>query len=182
MKDIVMNIEDLVTLIALVVFITGILTMCFIGHVHEKEKLYYKDGHEDKDEHIEDEDAVYEKPVLRKLSREEIEAIHKRGHITPEEQVKEWEDLDLCVPGDAIGSAGWRCKKFHNCHDCLVDYASDCDEYTSIFDIMQETKFSLHEDYPAGSVDDDGNERKKETEDGTKDDALILGQEDRHGQ
>ena len=51
--------------------------------------------------------------------------------------VKEWEGMDLCAPGDAIGSAAWRCKKFHNCHDCLVDYANEHDEYTSFCEVMK---------------------------------------------
>ena len=44
--------------------------------------------------------------------------------------MREWEDLDLCAPGDVVGSDVWRCKKFkYNCHDCLVDYANQQDEY-----------------------------------------------------
>ncbi len=46
--------------------------------------------------------------------------------------------MDLCAPGDAIGSAAWRCKKFHyNCHDCLVNYANEHEEYTSFYDILK---------------------------------------------
>ena len=48
--------------------------------------------------------------------------------------------MDLCAPGDAIGSAAWRCRKFKNCHDCLVDYANKHDEYVSFFDILKECK------------------------------------------
>lgn len=52
--------------------------------------------------------------------------------------VKEWEEMDLCAPGDAIGSAAWRCKKFrNNCHDCLVDYAGEHDEYTSVYELLK---------------------------------------------
>lgn len=36
---------------------------------------------------------------------------------TPTEKVAEWEQFNLCAPGDAISSASWRCKKFENCHD-----------------------------------------------------------------
>lgn len=68
--------------------------------------------------------SVYIKPNFKPLTQEQIDDIHSRGKITPEEKVKEWEGMDLCAPGDAIGSAAWRCKKFQNCHDCLVDYAS----------------------------------------------------------
>lgn len=80
----------------------------------------------------------YVKPKLKELTQEQIDDIHARGKITPQEKVKEWEGMDLCAPGDAIGSAAWRCRKFHyNCHDCLVDYANEHDEYTSFKDIMK---------------------------------------------
>ena len=76
-------------------------------------------------------------PQFKVLTQEQIDAIHSRGKITPEEKVKEWEGLGLCAPGDAIGSAAWRCRKFKNCHDCLVDYANEYDEYTSTFDNLK---------------------------------------------
>lgn len=82
----------------------------------------------------------YIKPKFKELTQEQIDDIHARGKITPAEQVKEWEGMDLCAPGDAIGSASWRCRKFRNCHDCLVDYANQHDEYTSFFDILKECK------------------------------------------
>lgn len=85
----------------------------------------------------EENECEYEIPKLKELSEEEIEDIHKRGKITPEEKLKEWERLDLCAPGDAIGSAAWRCHKFRNCHDCLVDYANTKDEHTSFFDDLK---------------------------------------------
>ena len=76
----------------------------------------------------------YEHPKFKELTQEQIDDIHSRGMITPEEKVKEWEDLGVCPPGTAIGSAAPRCKKFDNCHDCLVDYANNREEYKSIFD------------------------------------------------
>lgn len=79
----------------------------------------------------------YVKPMFKKLTQEQIDDIHARGKITPAEMVKEWEGMDLCAPGDAIGSAAWRCEKFHNCHDCLVDYANEHDEYTSFCEIIK---------------------------------------------
>lgn len=85
-------------------------------------------------------ESGYIRPHFKELTQEQIDDIHARGKITPAEKVKEWEGMDLCAPGDAIGSAAWRCKKFDNCHDCLVDYASDHDEYTSFFDILKECK------------------------------------------
>lgn len=85
------------------------------------------------------EESGYIRPQFKELTKEQIDDIHTRGKITPEEKVKEWEGMDLCAPGDAIGSAAWRCKKFHhNCHDCLVDYANEHDEYTSFFDILKD--------------------------------------------
>lgn len=93
---------------------------------------------EEKDKHNTDENYV--KPKFKKLTKEQIDDIHARGKITPQEQIKEWERMDLCAPGDAIGSAAWRCRKFKNCHDCLIDYANEYDEYTSFFDILKECK------------------------------------------
>lgn len=66
---------------------------------------------------------------FKPLSQKEIEVIHRRGKITPEEKVTEWEKLGLCAPGDMIGSAAWRCHKFKNCHECLTDYANTFDEW-----------------------------------------------------
>ena len=93
---------------------------------------------EEREKHNTDEDNV--KPKFKELTREQIKDIHARGKITPQEKVKEWEGMDLCAPGDAIGSAAWRCRKFKNCHDCLVDYANQNEEYTSLFDILKECK------------------------------------------
>ena len=93
---------------------------------------------EEREKHNTDEE--YEKPKFKELTQEQIKDIHARGKITPQEKVKEWEGMDLCAPGDAIGSAAWRCRKFKNCHDCLVDYANEHDEYTSFFDILKECK------------------------------------------
>lgn len=86
-------------------------------------------------------ESGYVRPIFKHLTQEQIDDIHARGKITPTEKVKEWEGMDLCAPGDAIGSAVWRCRKFHHdCHDCLVDYANEYDEYTSIFEIMKNCK------------------------------------------
>lgn len=83
-------------------------------------------------------ESGYVRPAFKHLTQKQIDDIHARGKITPAEKVKEWEGMELCAPGDAIGSATWRCRKFHhNCHDCLVDYANEHDEYTSIFKIMK---------------------------------------------
>ena len=64
-------------------------------------------------------------PKLTPITQEEVDDIHARGKITQEEKIKEWEKLDLCAPGDNIGSSSWRCRKYHyDCHDCLVAYSS----------------------------------------------------------
>lgn len=68
----------------------------------------------------------------RELTQTEIDDIHSRGKITPREKVKEWESLDYCAPGDAIGSAKERCKKFSNCHECLLDFAYTKKEYEKV--------------------------------------------------
>lgn len=88
-------------------------------------------------------DISYEKPQFKPLTKEQINDIHARGKITPKEKVKEWEKMGLCAPGDAIGSAAWRCKKFHNCHDCLVDYANQHDEYVSFLKVLENVDFKL---------------------------------------
>jgi len=50
--------------------------------------------------------------------------------LTQEEAVKEWNKLDLCIPGNA--GVNLRCKKFdHNCDDCLIDYSLRQKEYIS---------------------------------------------------
>lgn len=80
-----------------------------------------------------DEESLSVKPQFKHLSEEQIQDIHSRGKLTPEEAVKEWESFDLCTPGDSMSRAKNRCKKFeHNCHDCLVDYANGKDEYDPI--------------------------------------------------
>lgn len=67
---------------------------------------------------------------IKELSQDEIDNIHKRGKITQLEKVKEWESCDLCAPGDASGSAAYRCEIFnYNCHECLLEYASHKTEY-----------------------------------------------------
>ena len=80
-----------------------------------------------------------QKPKLKTLTTEQIEQIHSKGMLTPAEKVEEWESFDLCAPGDAIGSAAYRCKRFRNCHDCLVDFANQRDEYKSIIDSFKIT-------------------------------------------
>ena len=71
-------------------------------------------------------------PKFTSITQEEIDDIHARGKITQAEKVKEWESLDICAPGDNMGSASWRCRKYHyDCHDCLVAYSSVSKEFYS---------------------------------------------------
>jgi hypothetical protein len=91
-----------------------------------------------KNQHIKTKEYDYLKPEFKELTKVQVEDIHARGKITPKEKVKEWEDMDLCAPGDAIGSAAWKCRKFHyNCHDCLVDYANEKNEYVPFLGISK---------------------------------------------
>lgn len=107
-----------------------------LDNEHNKNVVkYFKELHEN-----------YIKPQLKNLTEEEIQEIHARGKITPAEKIREWESLDLCAPGDSIGSAAWRCDKFKCCHDCLVDYANNHEEYTSFADILKEARFSINID------------------------------------
>ena len=76
------------------------------------------------------------------LTKEEIDEIHKRGNLTIGEIVSEWESHDLCMPAD---SSGERCKKFGNCHECLIDYASYNLEHTSLGSHLKLTNL---EDFP----------------------------------
>ena len=58
-----------------------------------------------------------------------VNEIHSRNMITPYEKVSECEGMDLCAPGDAIGSAAYRCRFFSDCHECLMEYFSHNNEY-----------------------------------------------------
>lgn len=119
-----MNVLDVIIILFFSILFGTVIFFLFLD---EKSK---------KSEQIEEE--MYERPKFKPLTEEQIEEIHKKGKITPEEMVKEWERLDLCAPGDEIGSASWRCEKFyHCCHDCLIDYANQKDEYTSIHENLK---------------------------------------------
>ncbi len=122
----------------------GLVTFCIV-YLKDKKQLSLEEYEKIITKHIENDNIEdYIRPCFKELSQEQIDDIHSRGKITPQEMVKEWEDMDLCAPGDAIGSAAWRCKKFHrNCHDCLVDYANEHEEYTSFDDILKNYSFKL---------------------------------------
>lgn len=70
--------------------------------------------------------------MKKELTQSEIDDIHSRGKITPREKVEEWETLDCCAPGDAMGSAKERCRSFSSCHDCLLDFAYSEKEYDEL--------------------------------------------------
>lgn len=54
----------------------------------------------------------------------EIREIHAKGNITPWEKVVEWEQHEICAPASYD-----RCARFNNCHECLVNYASENYDY-----------------------------------------------------
>ena len=72
---------------------------------------------------------------FKELTEEQILSIHRRGYNTPKEQVDEWESLGLCAPCNSKGSDNNRCHSFDNCHDCLVDFANQKDEWVSLYRI-----------------------------------------------
>ena len=84
-----------------------------------------------------DDDFVKKHLKTYNLTEEEVKEIHSHGKLTPKEIVREWESMDLCAPGDFASSAAWRCKKFKNCHECLLDYANKTREHTSIIDDLK---------------------------------------------
>lgn len=134
-----MDVQLLVKLILVAIFILMFVAM-FLNLLYEqKQATEAPIKHEEYLKEI-----GYEHPKFKELTQEQIDDIHNRGMITPAEKVKEWESWDLCAPGDAIGSAAWRCRKFDNCHDCLVDYANNKEEYTSIYEIMKVSKPSIN--------------------------------------
>lgn len=133
-----MSIDEIVWWMGVILFLVCALWVI----IPSKKNEVIKENIEEVDPHSEESDYI--KPVLKQLTKEQIDDIHARGKITPAEMVKEWEDMDLCAPGDAIGSAAWRCKKFHhNCHDCLVDYANERDEHISFFTVIKQCNFRL---------------------------------------
>lgn len=71
--------------------------------------------------------------IQEELHKQTVDEAHSKSELTPEEKVKYWEDLGLCAPGDAVGSAAWRCKKFKDCHECLLDYAYQNNEYDLMY-------------------------------------------------
>lgn len=122
----------------IVAFIALILITIYVKIIEDNAK---KHTDEQNDDDVQKLEKPYVKPQLKPLTAEQIAEIHSRGKITPAEQLAEWESWGLCAPGDAIGSAAWRCRKFRNCHDCLIDFVNEHDEYTSIVQIMQENKY-----------------------------------------
>ena len=76
------------------------------------------------------------KEFYTSITQEQIDDIHSRGKITSLEKVEECENLGLCAPGDAIGSAKSRCNYFSNCHGCLLEYYSHCLEYDKMIKLV----------------------------------------------
>lgn len=76
------------------------------------------------------------------LTQEQIDKIHAKGLLTIEEVVKQWESWDLCVPNSSD-----RCKKFRNCHECLVDYASYKQGHQSLLKNLVPVKYIDEDDF-----------------------------------
>ena len=122
-----MSIGEISYLMGVILFL--ICALWIIIPIKKNETI--EESIEEADTHFEENDYI--KPVLKQLTQEQIDDIHSRGKITPLEKVEEWESFDLCVPGNAIGSAKDRCHYFkHNCHECLLEYASQKKEYDKI--------------------------------------------------
>lgn len=78
-------------------------------------------------------------PKLPSLTQNQIKSIHNRGKITADEKVTEWERTGLCAAGDKRDQKKSRCEKFnHNCHECLIELASERKEYKSMSKIDEE--------------------------------------------
>ena len=81
------------------------------------------------------------KEFYEMFNQEKIDEIHSRGKITPMEKVEEFEEYELCAPGDGIGSASNRCAFFNDCHECLLEYASHNEEYDKFdFELLNTDK------------------------------------------
>ena len=117
----------------LVVLIGFILLLTIMGIKFDQDETKRKE--KEQEERLQKE--AYVAPQFKPLTQEQIDEIHEKGKLTQAEKVKEWESYGLCAPGDNIGSAAWRCRKFKNCHDCLVDYANGCEEHSSILDDLK---------------------------------------------
>ena len=75
-------------------------------------------------------DKSYEKHIqkyIQELTAEKIASIHNRGKLTIFEKVEEWENIGLCAPTDSN-----RYRIFTNCHNCLMNFASNSIEHDPI--------------------------------------------------
>lgn len=77
-----------------------------------------------------------------RLREMEIEVIHSKGRITPEEKAFEWERAGVCAPLEYMGEVSYqsRCNFYSkDCHQCLKDFASykkSYDPYSDDFDLI----------------------------------------------
>ena len=83
--------------------------------------------------------SLCEQIIVREKTKEfydsfdqaKIDAIHARGKITPMEEMREIGDV--CLPGDAIGSASYRCSFFEkNCNECMREFLSHSEEHNRL--------------------------------------------------
>lgn len=71
------------------------------------------------------------------MLNEKINEIHSHGYVTQDEIVNEWESFGLCAPSNSLAKGSDRCKDFANCHECLVDFASQKEEWISMYKIAE---------------------------------------------
>ena len=115
----------IISIIVLIFIILGILMIAYLNWLFNKKCI-----DTDNDE-INISETVLK--IQEELHKQTVDAAHSKAKLTPEEKVKYWEGLGLCAPGDAIGSAAWRCEKFKDCHECLVDYAHQNNDYDLMY-------------------------------------------------
>lgn len=78
-------------------------------------------------ENSNEQERIYPKPELKFLTQEQIDDIHQRGMLTPEEMLEEFKEMQYCPFTNGCS----RCSEFENCNDCLIDYVNTQDEWMS---------------------------------------------------
>ena len=87
----------------------------------------------------------YEKKQLKELTEEEINYIHSKGMIIPEEILEEWDNAGICAPSLTEKNVSDRCKNFSSCRSCLINYLNknNINEYASVFEYQEDIKKSF---------------------------------------
>lgn len=86
---------------------------------------------------------------FKELTEKQTNNIHKRGYVTSQEIFSEWEALGLCAPCNSKGPKNKKCDEYNNCHDCLVHFANQKDEWISMYQFMM-----LLNDQPLFNISD----------------------------